>query len=261
MALRNLALAGPLVLAAGMSAAADLAEIKARGTLNVIALDDEQPEMFSWTAGANPGFEREMVEGFAKLQGLKLNAVKAENTEQRFPLLLKGQGDLVIGVIDTEARRKIVAFTTEVLPARHLAVNYKPHAPIKSVDELLAARVGVLKGSSWAQVAYEAGVARDKAEGFDATDLLLSALRDGKIDATVMSISDFTLAARRYPGLQGGLFLGPESHAGWALRKEDTRLRAALDEYLENLRKGASWSRLVVKYFGEQALSVLGRAR
>jgi ABC-type amino acid transport substrate-binding protein len=43
------------------------------------------------------------------------------------------------------------------------------------------------------------------------------------------------------------------------VRKPDTKLRAELDAYLENLRSGASWNRLIVKYFGEKALTVLGR--
>lgn len=250
-----------VLLAVAPAGAGDLPEIKARGTLNVIALQDEQPEMFSWTDKANPGFEREMIEGFAKLQGLKLNAVPVKNTDERFPALNKGQGDVVIGVIETEARHKLVDFTIEVLPARHLVLNYKPNKPIKSVDEFLAQKVGLLKGSSWAQAAYDAGMPRDKAEIVEGTDNLLSALRDGKIEATVMSISDFTLAAKRYPGLQAGVFIGTAGSAGWAIKKGDAQLKAALDRYLDNLRKGPSWSRLVVKYFGEQALSVLGRAK
>jgi hypothetical protein len=45
------------------------------------------------------------------------------------------------------------------------------------------------------------------------------------------------------------------------VRPEDEALRAALDEHLLGVRRGATWSRLVVKYFGDQTLGVLGRAR
>jgi len=41
----------------------------------------------------------------------------------------------------------------------------------------------------------------------------------------------------------------------------ETELRRALDSYLTSLRKGTSYSRLIVKYFGNDALRVLGRAR
>jgi hypothetical protein len=34
-----------------------------------------------------------------------------------------------------------------------------------------------------------------------------------------------------------------------------------ISTYLGNVHRSPSWSRLVVKYFGEQALSVLGRTK
>jgi hypothetical protein len=45
------------------------------------------------------------------------------------------------------------------------------------------------------------------------------------------------------------------------VRKGDGSLKRALDEYLANLRRSASWSRLIVKYFGDETLQVLGRER
>ena len=45
------------------------------------------------------------------------------------------------------------------------------------------------------------------------------------------------------------------------MRKQDPALRAALDDYLGNVRRGPSWSRLIVKYFGDQALQVLGKGK
>ncbi len=45
------------------------------------------------------------------------------------------------------------------------------------------------------------------------------------------------------------------------MRKEDGDLKRALDAYLTDLRRSAGWSRLVVKYFGDEALQVLGRER
>ena len=49
--------------------------------------------------------------------------------------------------------------------------------------------------------------------------------------------------------------------ASAAVRKEDGDLKRALDAYLTDVRRSAVWSRLVVKYFGDEALHVLGRER
>jgi len=84
------AMAGLLLLAA--SARADLAEVKKRGVLKVIAVREEAPEMFSFAATGEPGFEREMIEGFARLQGLQVEAVPAPTSDERITMLNGGQG-------------------------------------------------------------------------------------------------------------------------------------------------------------------------
>ena len=68
-------------------------------------------------------------------------------------------------------------------------------------------------------------------------------------------------SSRAISGLTAGVTVGLRGKVAWAVRKQDTALRAALDEYLGNVRRGPSWSRLLVQYFGDQALQVLGRGR
>ena len=45
------------------------------------------------------------------------------------------------------------------------------------------------------------------------------------------------------------------------MRKSDPELRKALDAFLAEFRRQAGWSRLLVKYFGDDAPLVLGRQR
>jgi ABC-type amino acid transport substrate-binding protein len=246
-----------LVSLCGPAAAQDMAEIKARGALRVVAVADEQPEMFSFQAGGQPGFEREMLEGFAKLQGLAFEVVQAPRFEDRIPMLLDGRGDVAIGMVVTPERAAQIDFTVQVLPVRHVVVNHEPAAKVASVEEFRGLKVGILAGTTWAKAAAAAGATQT--ESFSDLDVLLAGVRDGKVAATVMTVSDFTLATKRYPGLQAGVFLDEGGQAAWGVRKGSPALRQALDAHLENLRKGPSWSRLVVKYFGEKALDVLGR--
>jgi ABC-type amino acid transport substrate-binding protein len=243
---------------ASVVSAADLPDLKAKGVFKVIAQRDEAPEMFSFVATGAPGFEREMIEGFGRLHGLKIETLAVKTSDERIPALTRGEGDVIVGIVETAARQKLVDFTAEVIPARHLVVSRKPKV-LKTVEEFQAEKVGVVKGTSWAAAALEAGVPAGKTEFYPDRDVLLAALKAGRITATVMTVSDFTLAAKRDADLVGGVFVGPAASAGWAVRKDDKQLKAALNEYLENFRKGPSWSRLVVKYFGEQALAVLGR--
>jgi lysine/arginine/ornithine transport system substrate-binding protein len=242
------------------AAAVDLPEIQARGTLRVIAAEGEQPEMFDFDGDpAKPGLEREMLEGFAALKRLKLEVVPVKTFADRIPALLRGDGDVIVGLVDTAERRKQIDFTAEVLPVRHLVVTQKPATPIRSVEELRKRKVGTIRGTTWARETLAAGVPESRVEYSPDTEPLLSALAAGRVEAVVMTISDFTLALGRHPGLEAGTFLGEPSRAAWGVRKPDAQLKAELDAYIDNLRTGASWNRLVLKYFGENALTALGR--
>jgi polar amino acid transport system substrate-binding protein len=239
--------------------AADLPALKSRTALRVIAAADEQPETFSFKRDGEPGFEREMLESFARLQGVKLEAVPAKSYADRIPMLLAGEGDIIVAIFDTEERRKLVDFTAEVMPTHNVAVTLDPNPAVANLDQLRSQRVGVVKGTASVEDTLAAGVPPSRLVKFDDGDRAIEALRSGTITATVRPISEFALSAKRVKGLHAGIVVGPSGRVAWAVRKEDASLRAALDEYLSNARRAASWNRLLVKYFGDQALDVLGR--
>lgn len=252
-----------LLVAAPLPAApaVDLPEIQARGSLRVIAADSEQPEMFDFEGDpAKPGFEREMLEGFARLKRLRFEVVAVKAFADRIPALLRGEGDVIVGLVDTVERRRQIDFTTEVLPVRSVVVTRASSPPVKSLAELRTKRAGTIRGTTWASDTLAAGVPEDQIEYFSGTEPMLQALADGRIGAVVMTLSDFILAAERHPGLEAGLSVGDPAHAAWGVRKQDDRLKAELDAYIDNLRGGGSWNRLLLTYFGEKALAVLGRA-
>jgi polar amino acid transport system substrate-binding protein len=250
-----------LATGAAAARAADLAEVKARGTLRVIIAADESPDTFAFTTGPRPGFERAIMERFAQLTSLQLEVVRAPGYSDRIPMLLRGEGDVIAAIFDTPDRREKVAFTAEVIPTHNVAVTLPPKTAIRTVDELRAVRVGVIRGAKPAEAAAEAGVKTRDLVAYDKLDELGRALKAGEVGAAVLPISELALLSRRAPGLEAGMTVGAPGTVAWAVRKEDAALLAALDDFLANTRKSPSWSRLVVEYFGGQALTVLGRAR
>jgi membrane-bound lytic murein transglycosylase F len=252
------ALSLSFTLAAAAAPAVDLAEMKSRGVLRVVAETDEAPELFNAGAG-EPGFEREVVEGFAKIHGLRVEPVLVATAADRLPTLNGGRGDLVIGIVDLPERRRLASFTVEVLPIRHVVLTHKPHAPIQTLEAFRAAKVGVVRNTSWARVAEEAGASPGNTVQFGDRTEVFDAMRQGRVEATVISLTDGVVAMKTRPQLEAGLLLGEPASSAFAVRKADTQLLAALDEYLGNFRKSPSWNRLLVKYFGDQALAVLGR--
>src|SRR5262245_47607757 len=120
-----------LLLAAGAGNGHDLPAIRERGVLRVLVVDDRPAaaasEVVSLKPGAPRGLDGEIVEGFGALQRLKVEFVPVASINDCIPALLAGKGDVVIGLINTEARRKQVSFAVEIFPARHVVVSRKPH--------------------------------------------------------------------------------------------------------------------------------------
>jgi ABC-type amino acid transport substrate-binding protein len=256
---RSAAALAAAVLLGGPALAADLVDLRARGTLRVIVAADEAPDTFDLQGGSRPGFEHELVLSFARLQGLSVEVVAAKSYADRIPMLLAARGDVVVAIFDTAERRHQVAFTAEVMPTYTVAVTLPPKAPVKTLEELRREKVGVMRGTAPAEDAVAAGVA--SIQRFDAAKQMVAALARGEVTALVMPISEFALAAKAETRLTAGVAVGPSGTVAWAVRKEDPALRSALDAHLGNVRRSASWNQLLVKYFGEQAPLVLGHRR
>jgi ABC-type amino acid transport substrate-binding protein len=245
----------------GPAAGADFPEVKAKGVLRVLVSADESPEAFSFKAEGPPGFDRELLEGFARLHDVRLEPVPVKRFADIIPRLKAGDGDVISGIIATEARRREIAFTEEVLPARLVAVTREPRPAVAAVEGLAAETVGVIPGNAWAKAVADAGVPPAKTVPFADVPALLRGLREGTITATVMSVVDYTMAKKRDAALRAGAFVGSPGSGAWGLRQSDDALRRALDEYLAGARRSGSWNRLVIRYYGQDALDVLGRAR
>lgn len=250
--------AGALALAAP-AAGTDLPDIVNTGVLRVIVAADEAPETFALHAGSEPGFERELLDGFARLHRLRVIPVTAPGYADRIPMLQRGEGDVVAAIFDTPDRRKLVDFTAEVMPTHNVVVTLDPREPVQSLDELRLLKVGVIKGAKPAEEAVQAGVPASALRPFERRDDLIAALQEGVVSAAILPVSEMAVGARKVAGLRAGATVGARGTVAWAVRKGDVALAAALNEYLENVRRGPTWTRLVVKYFGDQALLVLGR--
>jgi ABC-type amino acid transport substrate-binding protein len=255
LALLSLLAASPAALAL------DLAELQQRGALKALAVViEDEPFFICLKPGEPPGFDVEVLEGFARLHKLKLEIVRVPGYDGLIPALLKGRGDVIAGAFTaTEPRKKQIAFTEEVFPTRNVIYNRRPAKPIESVAALKSEKVGTYKGTSMADDLAAAGIAGvdDGIEpgGFPA------ALKAGRISAAVDGVEAALVARLKDPELQIGAFIGKPESLAYGVRREDAKLHEALNAYVSNLRKTPTWSRLVVKYFGAAAPEILRKAR
>jgi membrane-bound lytic murein transglycosylase F len=250
-----------LILAALPAAAGDLGEIKAGGGLRVLAVVLNQEDVFM-SAQPGLGFDRELLEGFCALHRLRLELVPLSSWGALIPALRQGKGDVIAGRFNvTAARREQIEFTTEVFPSRHVVMTRKPHGVVASLEELRTEKVGTVKGTSMAEVVAAAGVPAANVDDGIATGTLPEALRSGRVTAVVLGVENAMEAQRKDADILLGTFVGPPSSLAFGVRKQDHALLAALNDYISNVRRSPTWSRLVVKYFGDSAVEVLRKAR
>jgi ABC-type amino acid transport substrate-binding protein len=255
------ALALTMALSAAGASAFDLPEIKKRGTLRVLAVvSGEETYFVSGRADLPPGFDVEILEGFAKLHSLKLELVAVSRWDGLIPALRQTKGDLIAGgFTDTESRREQIDFTAEVFPTRSVVMTRRPNAVVQSIEQLKARKVGTIRGTFMEEELAAAGIANvDTSIG---TGELPLALKAARIEAAVDGLEAALTAKAKDPDLQCGIFLGRPSSLAYGVRKDDRALRAALNAYISNVRRTSTWSRLVVKYFGPASLEILNKAR
>ena len=260
---RQAATAMLLWLAAALPAAADLEDVKKSGVLRVVVnLDRRRPEFFAEPSSARPGFDQEVLRGFAALHRVTLTPVFANGWDALIPALLAGKGDVIAGRFTaTDSRRRQIDFTTEVFPYRLVVITRKPRPVIRTVEELRKERVGTSKGTIMVEVLEAAGVPASARDETIPTGGYVDALKSGKVTAAVWGVESAIASQQDDPDLQLGMFLGPPGSLAYGVRKEDQALLRALNAYIDDLRHTPTWSRLVVKYFGEKAPEILKKAR
>ena len=241
--------------------AADLGEIRKRGTLRVLAVVcPEETYFVSQQPGRPPGFDVEILQGFAKLHSLQVEVLPVSGWDALIPSLRREVGDLIAGGFTiTESRKKPIDFTVEVFPTRSVVMTRKPQPVITNLADLKARRVGTVKGTFMEEELAAAGVTN--VDRSIETGGLPDALKAGRIDAGVDGLEAALSAQSKDHDLQMGMFLDRPASLAYGVRKEDKALLAALNAYLSDLRRTSTWSRLVVKYFGEASVEILKKAR
>lgn len=246
------------------ASAGDLAEIKKRGVLKVVVVrQTPTPEFFSDDPAQDPGFDREVLEAFARAHGVKVEWVVQSSWDALVPAVLEGRGDMIAGrVSHTPARAKVLDFTREVFPTRDVVFSYKPAPSVTTREQLLALpRIATLKGSSMVESLREAGVPEAKIVFPAPPESMPARVRSGEFAAGAWVLEAAMVWQRRQPELQIGMFLGQPQSLAYGVPRGTPQLLAALDDHIRLVRQSGTWNRLVVKYFGADAPEILKKAR
>ena len=236
----------------------DLPEIRRRGVLRVITRNNAAT-FFLWR-GEQMGFEYELLREFARRLDLHVEVVVAPDREALFEMLARGAGDVAAASLPIDSMRSasgIVMTRPFNYVYDYLVARYGDDT-LLGIEDLTGRTVTVRPSSThWRTLERlrDAGLKLDlDAAPEDAeTETLIAAVGEGRIDLTVAASHVLDLELSHRTDVRKAFTLRGPVALGWAVRRGDTELLAALDEFLDREYRGLFFNVVYQKYFESPA--------
>lgn len=244
-------------------AAVDLDDIRQRGVLRVITRVD--PQNYFLRKGKPAGFEYELVERFARAQGLELEFLIGESDQEILNWLRRGAGDLVTTRVNARELRADPTLARS-LTYYHSAsvVISRRGTEITGVDELAGRRVAVHANTVHhralgALVATGTAVVPILVSADTPLDTVLTRLENWEIDAAIVDAHALGRIRAKHPLIVAGATLPVRFDYAWTTRDRDTELQRAVDEFLREQFRRETYNVLARRYFGRSRYAQFAR--
>lgn len=232
---------------------ADLPELRERKTIRLVTYPGASHYYFD--SGGLRGFEYEMVRSFAEANGMRLDVVIASSHAELRRLLLEGRGDIIAASlpVDSYAGDSELAYTQPYLESAPVLVGRAGEEPILDLSRLEGRRI-VLPPESPYRAALtalrESGIAVEIVNSGPGINLegTLFHVSEGLYDLTVIGSHQAAAELSRHINLEVKLTLGEPAPLAWAVRRGDTELHAALNDYLGRTVKSGLFNVLQARY-------------
>jgi peptidoglycan lytic transglycosylase F len=268
----NLPMVGPI--------SRDLSDIKKGGTLTVLA--PYNATTYFVYRGEPLGYEYELLQSFAKDQGLTLKMVVVTDPKSLFTILNSGEGDIAANrLVPTPENQTDVSFTralyrTEPVlvqqaepPAKAgkgtekmLAPGPADQAPEVDIKARLITKPAQLTGktvtlpeqSPYNRTLVELGD-ENSGEihvvemGALADEALAQKVAKGEVEFTVMQKNLADLKEAEFTNLKVRPIISRSHSVAWAVRKNSPELIQALNDWIEKKQNGSLFDKLYQKYF------------
>ena len=230
----------------------DLEGLKKRGRLRMITRNNTLTYFIH--RGMQVGYEYELLKEFASRHDLRLQIVIPDNHAKLLDYLNEGKGDIVAAAMTINEERETKAdFTISYNDVDELVVVRSDEDDISSFGDLAGRKVHVRASSSF-RATLEA--VADSIEGLEIVELpddvetedILVGIDEGIYDVT-MADSNLLEVEQAYGRNLKAAFRVKPASLGWAVRKNNTALGAALDQYIKQEKRGLFFNLMHKKYF------------
>ncbi|MCY3772785.1 MAG: transporter substrate-binding domain-containing protein [Gemmatimonadetes bacterium] len=230
----------------------DLDGLKKRGRLRMITRNNALTYFIH--RGMQVGYEYELLHEFADRNDLRLEIVIPDSHAELLDYLNEGKGDIVAAAMTiSDERGARAAFTLPYNDVEEVVVVRSGEGGISSFRDLAGRKLHVRNSSSF-RATLEA--AADSIEGLEIVGLpddvetedIMVGVDEGIYDVT-MADSNLLEVEQAYGRNLKAAFRVKPASLGWAVRRENPALLAALDQYIKKEKRGLFFNLMHQKYF------------
>ena len=237
-----------------------LDELKSRGKLLVGVSDTTPPFAFKAADGTLTGYDLDLVRAVAKRLGVGLEMTPLSSAE-RVPLLQQGKLDFVAtSMTRTPERLRDIDFSHIYFVTPH-AVIVKKSSGITSVKQLSGRK------ASSASTSTAGGNLKEAVPDVNLVyvrdySIAFAALKDGSVDAFTTDETVLAAIVRADGNPNDYLFLPDftkSRNVGFALKKDEVRLKAAVNQALLELEASGEATKIWDTWFGPGTAQLVKR--
>jgi polar amino acid transport system substrate-binding protein/glutamine transport system substrate-binding protein len=221
----------------------------AAGNTIIVGADTTFPPFETQVGDKVTGFDIDMINDIAKVEGLKTE-IKVLPFNGIIPSLQAGSIDAAVaGITITKDRLKNVDFSDAYYKSG-LSVLVKDGSKIKSFDDLKGHVVATKKATSSVDYLTSKGFKQEDIKQFQNIDAAYQALMTGGADAVLFDNPVNLDFANHHKGVKtvGGLLTG--EYYGIAISKAKPELVEKINAGLAKIKKNGQYKALFKKYFG-----------
>ena len=232
----------------------DFDGIQKRKTLRVLTRNNAA-SYFLWR-GELLGFEYELIKAFAKKHKLRLEVVVAPSHKDLIPMLKEGKGDVIASFMTVTDERKAqgIKFSRHHHMVSEIIVTRHDDVSLKKIEDLKGRSIYVRRSSAYWQT-----LEKLKSQGIDfnlkvvpetmETEEVIEKVAQGKYDLTLADshILDIELTWR--DDIKAAFPVGGPIKNAWAVRKKDSQLLIAINQFIKKEYKGLFYNVTYKKYF------------
>jgi membrane-bound lytic murein transglycosylase F len=226
-----------------------------RGELVVVTRAD--PIAFYTDQHGDTGFDYELARRFANSLGVKLKIIQADNIDQVYSLLIRGQADIAAaGLTANPHRQQQVRFSSGYLTTGSQFVYRMGDKRPARLSDLNGHSVAVLAGSSnaffLARLSSQEPDLRIQQINAVDSSRLLAAVDEGEADYALIDNHAFILQHPLFPEVSTAFRVSGQQQFAWATRKQtDSSLYQAVSHFLQQAREQGTLQTLIGQFLGK----------